>query len=81
MRVIVDRERAKQVFDALLERYKAGTFPYNLPAAQVPQIPENLPKNGFTDKQDHASYLFSLCFYMRGGSNGTSSALSCVADR
>lgn len=67
MRVIVDRERAKQVFDALLERYKAREFPYNLPAAQVPQIPENLPKNGFSDSRGHASFLFSLCFWMRGG--------------
>ncbi len=67
MRVIIDRARAERVIGTLMKLYLAREFPYTLPDAQVPQIPENLPPDGFAGTRDHASYLFALCFYMRGG--------------
>lgn len=79
MRVIVDHERAEQVFGPLLERYSTREFPYTLSDAQIPQIPQNLPPNGFEDRRAHASYLFALCFWMRGGINSTRAARAVSA--
>jgi hypothetical protein len=67
MRVIVDFDRARAVFDTLMATLAAGGYPYNTKRGQVPHIPENLPKNGFASDIHKAGYFFALCYYMRGG--------------
>ena len=67
MRVIVDRERARTLFDTLVAAFEARAYPYALKDAQVPHIPENLPRGGFRDECSRAGYFFALCYYMRGG--------------
>jgi hypothetical protein len=63
--VIIDFERAKTVFGALLETYIANRFPYD--NAKPPQRPENLPRNLMLGTVEHANFLWAVCYYMRGG--------------
>jgi len=66
MRISFDRVRAEEVLGTLYERYLAGRYPFNLPEAQAPQIPANMPKGGFASSVDHARFLFLACLWMRG---------------
>jgi hypothetical protein len=65
--MLVNQEIADQVFGRLLHSYRSKKYPYNLPAAVPPQIPENLPKSFKRGSREHAMFLFTLCYWMRGG--------------
>ncbi len=67
MRVIVDFDLARMNFDTLMAALAAGAYPYNTKKGQVPQIPENLPRNGFASEVHKASFFFAACYFMRGG--------------
>lgn len=61
----IDRQRAKTVFDLLIDRLSQKGPPYNL--AHVPQADRFLPENLAKGSVEHAIFLFTLCFWMRGG--------------
>jgi hypothetical protein len=63
----VDSAKAEIIFERLMEAFYAKRFPYSLPNATAPQIPENMPKKLTMGSRAHALFLFCLCYYMRGG--------------
>ncbi|HUD11426.1 MAG TPA: hypothetical protein VMS08_03375 [Candidatus Saccharimonadia bacterium] len=66
MQIIRDDERVKLVLGALMEAFRAKSYPYNLPQARVPQDPRHLPANLPLGGLDHARFLWHVCYYMRG---------------
>ncbi len=66
MQVTIDYEFAARVLNTLYAQYLAKRFPYNTPDGQVPQVPENMPQQGFVTRRDHACFLLLVCLYMRG---------------
>jgi hypothetical protein len=69
----VSWQRVEYVLGALLERYDNHLFPYN--QAKKPQ--EFLPKNlDAGDQKALASWLWHLCYYMRGGIQSNTAAKS-----
>ena len=67
MEIIVDETRLDEVIGTLLATYQADAYPYNLPGAVLPQDPAHLPHKLELGSVDHAMFLFSICYYMRGG--------------
>lgn len=63
--VTVDKKKAFQVFDTLVERWRAKSYPFNRPDAAVPQA--SLPPEIRSDPHTLASFYFYVCIYMRGG--------------
>lgn len=47
--------------------YLMKKYPYDLPEATPPQIRENLPRGLVWGSRQHACFLFTLCYWMRGG--------------
>jgi N-glycosylase/DNA lyase len=66
-RIIVDQPQVERVLGELMCAYEADAYPYNLDTTRVPQDHRHLPENLEIGSVDHASYLFYLCCYMRGG--------------
>lgn len=67
MAIRVDRKMAVWVFDRLVDARIRRQYPYNLPKAIPPQVPENLPRLLTWGSREHALFLFALCYWMRGG--------------
>ncbi|MBI4118347.1 MAG: hypothetical protein HY455_02345 [Parcubacteria group bacterium] len=65
MEVVVNKRRANHLLDVLVGRYKEKVFPFNLPAAYVPQ--ELIPPSIRDDALTLGRFLFFVCTYMRGG--------------
>lgn len=63
----IDWERTELVLGALLERFEAEGFPYNNPNVRLPQDPRHMPETLPLGGVDHAMFLWSVCYYMRGG--------------
>ncbi|NTV44512.1 MAG: hypothetical protein HGA67_02325 [Candidatus Yonathbacteria bacterium] len=63
----VDKTKAELVFARLLDAYFHKEYPFNLPEAIPPQVPENLPKSFRIGTREHALFLFKVCYWMRGG--------------
>ncbi|MDE1875158.1 MAG: hypothetical protein KGH68_03785, partial [Patescibacteria group bacterium] len=61
----IDESQAKKVFGLLLERLARKGPPYN--TAHVPQADMFLPTNLNKKTREHATFLFVLCLWMRGG--------------
>ena len=66
MEIAADLERRDLVMAKLLKAFRAKEFPYNLPKAVQPHIPEYLPKNLRFGSVEHGCFLFCLCYYMKG---------------
>lgn len=60
-------DRAHQVFDALIDQKRRGIHPFD--HSNPPQVDENMPENlnRETQKVEHALFLWTSCYYMRGG--------------
>jgi hypothetical protein len=67
METRINYDRAAQVLSVIYKNYESKSYPFNLPRANPPQIPENMPKRLKAGSVDHANFLFCLCYYMRGG--------------
>jgi len=67
MATCVDIRRAEDVFSRLVGAYSRKEYPFNLPETVPPQIAKNLPKSITWGSREHALFLFSLCYWMRGG--------------
>ncbi len=74
MYVFVHERRAELVFGTLLEALAANRYPYSRDDVRVTQdhrhLPDNLPLGGI----EHASFLFVLCYWMRGGIDSIAAA-------
>jgi hypothetical protein len=65
--MFVDQVKANQILGRLLDAYRRKEYPYNLPDAIPPQARQNLPKGLEWGSREHALFLFTLCYWMRGG--------------
>jgi hypothetical protein len=74
MRTIIDHDRVEVVLDEIMDRYYSNGYPYNSPAAILPQDPRNMPKRLVLGSREHAMFFFVLCLYMRGGMQSTTAA-------
>ena len=65
MTFVVDAERAEQVLDAILDRYKRGAYPYNVRSSMLDEfeLPKRLKRGG----EAEARFWFFACMLMRGG--------------
>lgn len=67
IRPIPHFDRLDMVLDTLLAQRDKNGFPYYLEAAQLPQDERNMPPSLTRGGKDHANFLFTTCYYMRGG--------------
>ncbi len=65
MAVQVDYQRAEHLFGTLLKALTEKQYPYDI--ARVPQRPENWPDGTHDDPIKLGLFLFTCCYYMRGG--------------
>lgn len=65
--VVIDEKRTEEVLGKLLELYNNNEYPYNLENTRVPHHPDHMPKEMPRGGKEHASFLWSVCYYMRGG--------------
>ena len=65
--IVVDTTRADEVLGTLLKRYWLNKYPYNLETTRVPHHPDHMPETMPRDGVEHASFLWAVCYYMRGG--------------
>lgn len=63
----VHRERVEQVLGALVDAYSNNNYPYNLDRVRVPQHPDHMPPSLELGTKEHAMFLWTSCYYMRGG--------------
>jgi len=66
-RIIVDDERVRRVLGTLLCTYENGEYPYSLESTRLPHDHDHLPDTLEIGSQAHAMFLFTACYYMRGG--------------
>ncbi len=63
----IDKEKGDVVLARLHRAYIAKEPPFDLPEAKPPQIKENLPDNLVWGSREHGLFLWTSCYYMRGG--------------
>ncbi len=63
----INTRKATEIFNSLVNSYVERTYPFNKPEATPPQTRENLPSNIIWGSRGHALFLFTLCYWMRGG--------------
>lgn len=75
MKLVIDHDRARRVFDCLVSALRRGRYPYNI--AQLPQdlLPEDIRKEPLR----HAQFLFYTCHFMRGAIDSTHAIRQLVA--
>jgi hypothetical protein len=80
--ISIDWDQTERVLGTLLERFEAEGFPYNNPNVRLPQDPRHMPETLPLGGVEHAMFLWSVCYYMRGGirSNDAVRMLSTVYD-
>lgn len=64
-------DKLEAVLETLLDAWDKKAFPYNLEAANLPQHESNMPPELPRGGVEHANFLFSSCYYMRGGIKST----------
>lgn len=67
LEVVINHERVEQVLGTLLHAYEQCEFPYNLDRVRLPHDPRHMPPSLERGSVDHAMFLFTSCYYMRGG--------------
>lgn len=60
-------DRLDSILDILLKQRAKKGFPYELDSAQLPQDERNMPPSLPRGGKEHANFLFTTCYYMRGG--------------
>ncbi|HEV2412577.1 MAG TPA: hypothetical protein VGS28_02095 [Candidatus Saccharimonadales bacterium] len=66
-RIVVDHERVEEVLGTLVRAYDREDYPYCLDSTRVPQDHRHMPKNLALGTKEHAMFLWTSCYYMRGG--------------
>ena len=67
IRPIPHFDQMDKVLDTLLKQRETNGFPYYLESAQLPQAEQNMPTSLPRGGKEHANFLFTTCYYMRGG--------------
>lgn len=65
--IVVHPEQIEHVLGTLLELYRMGGYPYNKDSVRVPQDPRHMPESLPLGDKEHAMFLWTSCYYMRGG--------------
>ncbi len=65
--ITVDQERVDYVLGKLVTAHAANEYPYSLETTRVPQDHRHLPESLEIGSVDHAMFLWTSCYYMRGG--------------
>ncbi len=65
--IIVHPERVDAVLGKLVTAHATNLFPYHLDTTRVPQDPRHMPNSLELGGQEHAMFLWTVCYYMRGG--------------
>jgi len=65
--IIVHPERVDEVLGKLVTAHAANEFPYHLDTTRVPQDPRHMPEKLPLGDVEHAMFLWTVCYYMRGG--------------
>lgn len=65
--IVLDNERMNEVLGVLYAAYQKGEYPYSLDSTRVPQDERHMPETLEHGTIDHAMFLFTVCYYMRGG--------------
>lgn len=65
--IVIDWTRTYDVLGKLMDAYENKDFPYNQDSVRVPQDPRHMPENLVRGGSEHAMFLWSTCYYMRGG--------------
>ncbi|MCA9353635.1 hypothetical protein KC842_02070 [Candidatus Nomurabacteria bacterium] len=60
----IDYSKAEEVFGTLYDAFENKTFPFD--QVVLPQRRDNMPDSIEWGGRDHALFLFTLCYYMRG---------------
>lgn len=81
-RIVVDHQRAEDVLLRLMSAYENDEFPYGLDSTRLPQDHRHMPRTLEFGTREHAMFLWSVCYYMRGGikSNDAVKRLSVMYD-
>ncbi len=66
-RMVVNEERIDEVLSILLQAYDSKDYPYSQNHVRLPHDPEHMPSNLEYGSVDHAMFLWTSCYYMRGG--------------
>ncbi len=72
-RVEVDWGKGEEVLGRLLGAFNNDDFPYNLDSVRVPHDPRHMPETMPRGGVEHAMFLWSTCYYMRGGTKSVDS--------
>lgn len=65
--IVVDKERVSEVLGRLVCAFENREFPYSLDSTRVPQDHRHMPKTLEFGTREHAMFLWTICYYMRGG--------------
>lgn len=65
--IVVNHEQVEAVLGTLMSRYREGGYPYNLDTVRTPQDPRHMPETLPLGGAEHAMFLWTSCYYMRGG--------------
>ena len=63
----VDYEHAYEVLDRLMLAYDQNEPPYSRESTRLPHHPSHMPETLERGGVEHAVFMFSACYYMRGG--------------
>lgn len=66
-KIIIDYQRIDEVLTILTQALENELYPYNLDSVRIPQDPRHMPETLELGSKDHAMFLFTACYYMRGG--------------
>jgi len=65
--ILVDTARVSTVLGRLVCAFENNEFPYNLDSTRVPQDHRHMPETLELGTREHAMFLWTVCYYMRGG--------------
>jgi hypothetical protein len=65
--VVIDWVKANLVLGRLMLAYENNEFPYSLDSVRLPHDPRHMPETLPRGGTEHAMFLWTSCYYMRGG--------------
>ncbi len=66
-RIVIDWPQVEKVLGLLVDAYENNKFPYNQDSVRVPHDPRHMPETMPRGGVEHAMFLWTTCYYMRGG--------------
>lgn len=66
-KIIVDYDQVELVLGKLVCAFENEDYPYSLDSTRVPQDHRHMPQSLEFNTTEHAMFLWTVCYYMRGG--------------